>query len=113
MTLADIIREEFNKIEKVTIGSWNAITVEYNGVKQNFLVNQKRVQTPANQAKGIKAVLHLLHIKRGKFLSSDAQQYNIANHYKLDGKDNFDVYGMPTIATDCQLMKWKNSGFAF
>lgn len=112
MTLADIIRTEFNKLDRVIIGSWSAITVEYNGVTQYFLVNQKRVQTPANQAKGMNAVLHLLHIKRGKFLASDVQSYNIANHYKLDGKDNFDVYGMPTIATDCQLMKWKNSGFA-
>lgn len=89
-----------------SLGVWYGITVDHNGVTQNFLVCQKRLKN----SKGL-AALHLLHLKMGKFLSS-LDREPIATFYRLDGKNNLIENGLPSSARAAQIDAWHAAGFS-
>jgi hypothetical protein len=105
LTAEEKIRASFNAGSR-TIGSWHGITVDHNGVTQNFLANQKKLATGHTNA-----AIHLVHIKMGKMLKTDAERKPIATYYKLDGKNNLAEEGVPGFANERQVSMWKKEGF--
>lgn len=100
------MRANFEALPSVTIGSWHPVAVEHNGVKRQFLANQKSVNAKGRTASPI----YFLTIKAGKMLPDMPPQY-IATQYKLDGKNKLTEVGVPGAATEAQMSKWRSAGF--
>src|SRR5574337_935318 len=65
-TAEGAIRAAWQSKEGVTLGSWHPLTVEHNGVRRDFLANQKKLSNGKSDA-----AVHLVSIRNGRLLSSD------------------------------------------
>ncbi len=94
-----------------TIGKIKPITIEHNGVTQNFIGFIGNPPSLANQRKGLKTPFTLSRIKAGKMIASLPTQLLVEN-YTLNGRNVLEQVGNARVATEGDIKQWRDAGFA-